>query len=207
MNAQFFLRLIAVSCLLAGLPAVGASAIGSLPISVNYSGSASVGGSVAQTADFQASVQDFIALGPDSLPLFDVSAGANQISITALRSFTIQPNGFMDFNWVFALPSADGLSFSGANLVSSSLFSIPPFTFAVNPPVSFDPATQTISVGGFIADGIGCGTVNDGGAAVIDFTVIPEPPVWAWLTLGAGISLVSGSRAKAVRRRTGKAAP
>lgn len=177
----------------------GTLTIDGLPVSVNYSGSASSGRPVNQTATILAMRQDFVALGPDSLPLFDVSFGADQISITALRTFTVQPNGFMDFNWNLALTPATGRSFSGANLMSSSLFSIPPFTFPVNPPVSFDSLTHSISVGGFIADGLGTGTVNNGGVAVIGFIVVPEPTTWALLALGTGITFLSGRRTRRLR--------
>jgi len=163
-------------------------------ISVNYSASASGEGPVTQSAVIQPTLQDFIALGPDSIPLFDVSFGAGQISITALRAFAIGPNGFMDFTWDFAWTPASDLSFDSANLVSSSLFAIPPFTFPVNPPVSFDAASHSISVGGFIADGIGSGVVNNGGLAVIDFIVVPEPPAWILLALGTTAMFLFASK-------------
>jgi hypothetical protein len=196
MNTRFLIRVILSSYILAGLRAEGGSVIYGLPVSVNYSASASFEGSVTQTAVFQATLQDFIALGPDSLPLFDVSIGADQISITALRIFTVGPNGFMDFNWNFALTPAAGCSFDGANLISSSLFSIPPFTFPVNPPVSFDSTTLSISVGGPIVDGpSGIDTVNNGGVAVVGFTIVPEPSTWALLALGTGAMFLSGRKA------------
>ena len=196
MNMRCLIRIILSCYILAGLQAIGSLAIYGQPVSVNYSASASGYGPVAQTAVFQATVQDFIATYPDSIPLFDVSIAADRISITALRTFTVPPNGFMNFNWKFALTPAAGLSFDSANLIFSSLFSIPPFTFPVNPPVSFDATTHAISVGGFIADGIGTGTVNNGGVAVVGFSIVPEPSSWALFALGTGAVFLSGRRAR-----------
>lgn len=100
----------------------------------------------------------------------------------------------MEFTWTFVWTPPSGFAFDSANLVSSSLFAIPPFTFPVNPPVSFDAATHSISVGGFIADGIGMGVVNNGGLAVIDFTIVPEPPIWILLALGIAAMFLSSSK-------------
>jgi hypothetical protein len=81
MNTRFLIRVILSSYILAGLRAEGGSVIYGLPVSVNYSASASFEGSVTQTAVFQATLQDFIALGPDSLPLFDVSIGRIRLAL------------------------------------------------------------------------------------------------------------------------------
>jgi hypothetical protein len=176
------------SYILAGVQTEADEPIYGLPVSVNYSTSATGYGLVTQTTVIQATLQDFISLGPDSLPLFDVSIGTNRISITALRTFeTTSGNDYMEFNWNFALTPAAGLSFDGANLSSSSLFSVPPFTFPVNPQVTFDPTTDSISVDGLVLDGdIGIGIVNNRGVAIIDFITVPEPSTWALLASGIG---------------------
>jgi hypothetical protein len=134
MIIRFPISLVLVSYCLAGFHAEGSPIIYGQPISVDYSGSASRGVTVNQTAIILAMQQDFISLGPDLNPLFDVSFGGNQLTITALENFNVYQNGFLAFNWIFQLEPTSGLSFTSANLVSSSLFSIPPFGFPVNPP-------------------------------------------------------------------------
>lgn len=182
-------------CILAGLRADGAPTIYGLPVIVNYSGSVPFE-TVNQTSTFLAMQQDFIALDPYSDPLFDVSFGENQLTITALSNFSYT-GGYLSFNWDFELTPYAGLSFDGANLISSSLFSLPPFSYNEVPGVSFDPTTDSISISMFISCGpVGTGTVNNGGVAVISFTTVPEPSTWALLVLGTGAAFLSGRRAR-----------
>lgn len=190
MNARFLVWVVLFSPFVAAFR-VDATNIYGLPVDINYTASATGYGSVTQAVVITAGLQDFTALGPDSSPLFDVSVQSNQISISALRTFTIPDNSQMDFNWVFSIAGSTGVSLGSATLLSSTLFSIPPYTSNINPPVIFDPTTGSISVGGPIADGVGNGTVNNGSVAVIDFTTIPEPATWQLLATSLGVAALS----------------
>jgi len=189
MNTPPLIRILFCACVVAGFQ-TKATPIYSLPTSIVYNGSAGFYAPVSQSVVISAPQESFTAMGPDSSPLFDVSLSANQITITALRTFTIGSSSFMDFHWDFTVVPGAGVSFASASLISSSLYSIPPFTFAVVPPVDFNSATGTISVGGFIADGVGQGTVNQGGSAVIGFTIVPEPSTGVLLVSYVGISIL-----------------
>jgi hypothetical protein len=147
-----------------------------IPISVNYSASGYALGSVSQTATINSGQQDFISLGPDGQPLFDVNFGTSLITITALRSLQ-EPGSstYFQFNWDFGLSPSGGIYFGNASLLSSTLFSVPPFTFPVYPNVSLNSANQDLGVSLFLTGGgNGFPTVNGGGAAVITYSAVPD---------------------------------
>lgn len=141
---------------------------------------------------------DLTLAGPDGPPLFEVEFFPGSLTITALRTFT--DSAALDFRWAFTLPATSQLAFSSATLRSSTLFSIPPFTFAVEPTVVFDPTTRTITISRFIAAGVGTAQVNGGGSAVVDFTVVPEPSAATFFAL-LGIPFLLCVR---LRRSTGR---
>lgn len=190
MKTPILFRAVLYSAVFAGFRASAAD-IYSLPVDISYTASATGYSPVTQTVVITAGLQDFTALGPDSSPLFDVSIQSNQIAISALRTFIMPKNSEMDFNWVVTLAAGNDISLGSATLLSSTLFSVTPFTFSVDPPVTFDPSTGSISVGGPISDGVGNGTVNEGGVAVIGFTTVPEPATWQLLAIGLAAMALS----------------
>jgi hypothetical protein len=157
---------------------------------------------VTQSGSFPALAAgpDLICNGPDGLPLFRVDFSPDSLTIAALRGF--QNNLSLEFRWAFSLPAGGELSFNSATLRSSTLFSIPPFTFPVEPTVVFDPVSRRISITRFIAAGSGTATVNEDGAAVVDFTVVPEPSVSVYVAI-SGILIFAAW----MRRRKRPASP
>jgi hypothetical protein len=166
-------------------------------VRIDYYGYAFLHKSISQSGKVE--VRDpgaeFIAKAPSGgIDLFSIDISENTITITGVDSYS--NNDCLEFEWKFVVDSSNSVAFDGAELVFSSLFSIPPFTFSVNPKVSFDSATSSIVVSRFIAAGAGTAVVNEGGQAVIEFTIIPEPSTIVLLGLG-GLLI---KRRRALRR-------
>jgi hypothetical protein len=175
---------IIVTCLL-GIPANAESIIGK-SVSIDYYGFAFYQEPVYQSGKVEVinPGAEFIARAPgDGADLFSIDISENTITITGLDSCSDDLR--LKFEWNFVIDSPSPITFDGAELVSSSLFSIPPFTFPVNPNVSFDIATNSILVSRYISAGVGTAVVNKGGQAIIEFTTTPEPATLFLLGLGS----------------------
>jgi len=185
MNTHLINCLMVLGCALPVSQTNAASTILNQNVSVDYLAHAFLLTPVTQMTTFEA-IQpgpDFTADGPDGLPLFALDFASDILTITALRSY--EDSGSLEFSWLLTLDTASELAFNSASLLSSSLFSIPPFTFPVDPTVGFDEDSKTISIYRFMAAGVGTAVVNAGGSAVISYTIIPEPSNCAMLTSGA----------------------
>ena len=172
-----------------GFAVAEAQGISGFPVSVS-SNVASNGVDVSQNGTIVAGQQDFTALGPDSIPLFDIYFNSNNLCIIGLRNYSVPANDYIATFWQFSLPS-DGLTFSGASLVSSSLFSNPPLEAECDPFVYFDPTSDSITVDILLESGPANATVNAGGSTVVSVSVVPEPSALCLLTFGilAGVFL------------------
>ncbi len=166
-----------------GFAVAEAQGISGFPVSVSSS-VAEQGTNVSQNATIVAGQQVFTALGPDSIPLFDICFNSNQFCITGLRDFGVPSDETFGCFWQFSVASSNDLAFSGANLISSSLFSVPPIEPEADPTIYFDPTSGSITVNILIETGPYTATVNDGGSTVGYFSVVPEPSVPCLLLAG-----------------------
>jgi hypothetical protein len=165
--------------------------------SVTMSYDSAITSSSNNIADTQTSVigtgVEFIARSPlaPNLDLFEVDFADSTLTITALHTLT--DSTFMEFNWDFLINAPSGLVFTEASIISNTLFSIPPFTFAVDPTLTVN--SQLLSVNQFMSCGVGTCTVTDGGSLNIAFTVVPVPAA-VWLFASGLLGLVGMARRK-----------